>query len=268
MKFSIKQILAVSALAVASGPALADVYTSNTGNGELVLFVQNQTQNTTYARGLQIRLDDILGASAIQTDVTNGTYTVGELVTSFHLNTISADGNLTAFLANAAPSDTIVWSVVGGDGGNSNAVAQERYVTTTPSDISGGTTVTNGQLRAVYSALDGLQANNNAFIAGSVLGDGSSTPVGQNAIYTSVFENWNGAGPHQASAIGSAANFYLLSSAGGTTSNSALVYSLRGLTLDAQGNLTMAPVPLPAAIWLLGSGLLGLAGISRRKQQA
>jgi hypothetical protein len=26
-----------------------------------------------------------------------------------------------------------------------------------------------------------------------------------------------------------------------------------------------APVPLPAAIWLLGSGLLGLFGIGRRK---
>jgi len=28
--------------------------------------------------------------------------------------------------------------------------------------------------------------------------------------------------------------------------------------------VTIRPVPIPAAVWLLGSGLLGLAGIRRR----
>jgi hypothetical protein len=28
------------------------------------------------------------------------------------------------------------------------------------------------------------------------------------------------------------------------------------------------PVPLPAAVWLLGSGLLGLTGVARRKLKA
>jgi hypothetical protein len=32
--------------------------------------------------------------------------------------------------------------------------------------------------------------------------------------------------------------------------------------------LTGAPVPLPPAVWLLGSGLLGLAGVARRKAKA
>jgi hypothetical protein len=39
-------------------------------------------------------------------------------------------------------------------------------------------------------------------------------------------------------------------------------------TLDFTGgvaSLTYAPVPLPAAVWLLGSGLIGLMGIGRRK---
>ncbi|HHJ15971.1 MAG TPA: VPLPA-CTERM sorting domain-containing protein [Gammaproteobacteria bacterium] len=30
-------------------------------------------------------------------------------------------------------------------------------------------------------------------------------------------------------------------------------------------NYSVAPVPVPAALWLFGSGLLGLAGIARRK---
>jgi len=274
MKFTIKQMLALSALAVGASPAFADVYLPSTNNGELTLFVQNQTAGTTYTRGLTSRLDQIQTSGAIQADVTNGTYTVGEAVTGFSFGTIAADGNLTSFLGSAGANDVIVWSVVGGDSGNSNNVAEERYVTTAQADLSGGTSVTNGQLRSVYSQLEGVLNTNNGFIAGDVLGDGSSTPAGATPFYTTTAENWFGAGPHQASVLdrtlGSTANFYMLASAGGGTSNSAMVYSLARVTLDGQGNLSMvaAPVPLPAALWLLGSGLLGLAGVSRRKQQA
>jgi hypothetical protein len=28
----------------------------------------------------------------------------------------------------------------------------------------------------------------------------------------------------------------------------------------------MTPVPVPAAVWLLGSGLIGLAGVAKRKR--
>jgi hypothetical protein len=272
MKFTIKQMLALSALAVGASPAFADVYLPSTNNGELTLFVQNQTAGTTYTRGLTSRLDQIQTSGAIQADATNGTYSVGEAVTGFSFGTIAADGNLSSFLGAAGANDVIVWSVVGGDGGNSNNVAEERYVTTTQASLAGGTSVTNGQLRSVYSQLEGVLNTNNGFIEGSALGDGSSTPAGATPFYTSTAENWFGAGPHQASALGSAANFYMLASAGGSTSNNAMVYSLNRITLDGQGNLIMesssAPVPLPAALWLLGSGLLGMAGVSRRKQQA
>ncbi len=39
---------------------------------------------------------------------------------------------------------------------------------------------------------------------------------------------------------------------------------------DGNGNTSgffAAPVPVPAAVWLFGSGLLGLAGVARRKKQ-
>lgn len=32
------------------------------------------------------------------------------------------------------------------------------------------------------------------------------------------------------------------------------------------GDFSMTPVPVPAAVWLLGSGLIGLAGIAKRKR--
>lgn len=37
---------------------------------------------------------------------------------------------------------------------------------------------------------------------------------------------------------------------------------------DVTGTITPAPVPIPAAVWLFGSGLLGLVGIARRKRSA
>jgi hypothetical protein len=49
-------------------------------------------------------------------------------------------------------------------------------------------------------------------------------------------------------------------------------YILGTVSVDALGNVSFAgntaPVPLPAAVWLLGSGLLGLFGVSRRRAAA
>jgi hypothetical protein len=39
-------------------------------------------------------------------------------------------------------------------------------------------------------------------------------------------------------------------------------------TLDSEGVLTYSAVPLPPAVWLLGSALLGLVGVARRKVQS
>ena len=39
-------------------------------------------------------------------------------------------------------------------------------------------------------------------------------------------------------------------------------------SFDPSGNLCPAAVPVPAAVWLFGSGLLGLVGVARRKKSA
>ena len=44
--------------------------------------------------------------------------------------------------------------------------------------------------------------------------------------------------------------------------------NLTGFTASATGNATGSLVPVPAAIWLFGSGLLGLVGMARRKKAA
>jgi hypothetical protein len=73
---------------------------------------------------------------------------------------------------------------------------------------------------------------------------------------------------------GAALNFYQVVSPGGNNilapTQFAAGANTATWTLSATGDLVYnvagaAPVPLPPALWLLGSGLLGLAGIARRK---
>ena len=45
------------------------------------------------------------------------------------------------------------------------------------------------------------------------------------------------------------------------------VYDAGQMTIDDLSWVTTSAVPVPAAAWLFGSGLLGLVGISRRKRQ-
>jgi hypothetical protein len=82
--------------------------------------------------------------------------------------------------------------------------------------------------------------------------------------------------------VGSAGSFYnvLANIAGSGTSNgilhgTAVTTTYAGFWfLSSGGQLTYniasasAPVPLPAAVWLLGSGLMGLIGVGRRRRAA
>jgi hypothetical protein len=78
-------------------------------------------------------------------------------------------------------------------------------------------------------------------------------------------------------AVGTALGFYNVTT---TAAHKSVITQYANATgngfwfLSSSGDLTYnvpsasAPVPLPAAVWLLGSGLLGLAGIGRRRAAA
>jgi len=294
MKISLKQILAVGAMLGASASAFADISlpgntSATNGNGELTLIVWDKTTDTSYVRGLGTRLNDIATTAAMQAN--DPSYTVGS--TAFNIPVtinMAADANLTSFLAAAAPTDNIVWAVMGGAiAGNTNVTGVKRYVTT---DALAATamTITNAKITSNFS---NLNAWDTAFSGEIQSANGGNTTVGnmQSATmtttsagkFTNSMNSWAGGLPTgnlNTVALGSSANFYLLSSSSTSTTNlgaggsatAARVYQLAGLTLSSNGTLTSDPVgtvtPIPAAIWLLGSGLAGLVGIGRRKQAA
>jgi hypothetical protein len=76
----------------------------------------------------------------------------------------------------------------------------------------------------------------------------------------------------RATAIGSSIALYGLTGNNGTGTVESYILGSAKLgsdgTLTLTGNTTTAPVPLPAAVWLFGSGLMGLVGVSRRRKAA
>jgi hypothetical protein len=90
-------------------------------------------------------------------------------------------------------------------------------------------------------------------------------------ILTSNASNWYSNGPTNAiTGLNTTATLYDVAAVSNVSTTLATNSSLGNVELTSAGLifLTSAPVPLPAAFWLLGSGLLGLFGIGRRKTAA
>jgi len=273
MKNSIlKQALAVAALSVASVSAFADVALPSTGNGELVLYVVNNTQGTAYARGLGVNIDNVISTAGITGtyagvtvgDQSQAVYSVPFSVTQLH------DANLTAFLNQKQSTDNVTWSIQGSDNSASAGLGLARHVTTTALDASAGTSVLNTNLKTTtWGQLNGLQSADNNNIVGSTADDKGSTDItvaGSTYLSTNA-HNWYGFGPESQVALGSTANFYMYTMSSSTNGNYALVLTLGTETLSASGDLTApAPVPVPAAIWMLFSGLGSMGVLARRKK--
>jgi hypothetical protein len=271
MKLMLKIAMVGSALAATS--AFATTVAPQTGNGEFVLYARDTVTNVTYAKGLGLFIDQVATRATIVADTTY-TYPSGGTL-AYTLPNTSLDANWTTF-KNAAGSDPIVWTVLAGDNQNNvNNVGQERYLTTTQVNLTTGAPnpPNNSTIRGVYASLNGLQtdmlgvgvSDGASVILAANAGKGWGNPTGFNSTANTWFST---IGISNENPLGTAGKFYMVTSGGGGGTSAGRVYSLAGITLDASGLLHSTAVPLPAAVWLFGSGLLGLVGIGRRKQVA
>ena len=188
-------------------------------------------------------------------------------------------GNLASLLALDTGTNSLVWSIQGGGQLSANDyeladAGAAQFVTT----AAGNNT---GQLGARPSGvLDSWNAITNTAISLNTNSKGASSVFGTSTAAAGIFDtttvannpaNWYlSGGATGVSGLGTAWNLYGVT---GTTTGPVALSLLGTATLSANGVTfgtagSGAEVPLPAAIWLLGSGLLGLAGVGRRKAAA
>jgi hypothetical protein len=219
----------------------------------------------------------VISAFAADTTVTvnNTTGVTGTLANGQTL--YGASTNLQSILAlGAQAGNTLQWSVMGG-GGTSDGSGALQFVTT-DTNASLGTLTGRSGVNAGHwldgfkntATLVGTNSGPNAdVLAASAGGAGGWDPT----ILTANASNWYSNGPtNLVTGEGTSAKLYGVSADSFISTNLLQTSVLGNVTLSANGlvfsSASAAPVPLPAAIWLLGSGLLGLFGIGRRKAVA
>jgi hypothetical protein len=257
--------------ALMAGYATAQAQTlPSSGSADLWLFVSDASAQETFAEDTGISLSSLLPTASLVSGSTLST------AISANVN-LGASTALTNFINSAnAAGQTLDWAVLGAQypGGLGNGKDTPGTVSTLASDpVAQGANIsqlTYANLTTIASGLNGDLGylTTNGYTAGGSVFTWANGSIGTNVWGASTGGNGGstnlyGQGPDQSGiALGSATGLYGLTGNGGTGQLQSYVLSSE-LTLSANG--TLSTVPLPAAVWLFGSGLLGLVGVGRRR---
>jgi hypothetical protein len=267
MKFKLKALLVAGAIALGwGGQASAALTAATTGDSALTLFVWDTTATTNnfYVSGLGYNMSTF-GPSTAPTSTL--TYNLG------------ADANLTGKFGSSLSTDgSVVWGITAGAYITSPANYSLAFTTDTQQTTLNGAQVFNfakawsNELSLVNSQLSGsLSGNTGSASTNATVSSNPATALNwdtQIASKESAFA--------EAGAVGSNLFFQFVhgnSTSGGTNFAVQNVGGSTGFwSLSSNEVLTWNPeqvsaVPVPAAAWLLGSGLMGLVGVGRRREK-
>ena len=245
------KFLAASVALVVSGAANAAMVTGSGGtDGELFLSVWDQVGQQSYHLDLGVSVLDIYG---------NPTNTL-----SYDLST---DANFSGFMgntgliymvsaANTVSTDFATWGFM--------ATSSEGIDAVTTYSSAGYFPINNTQARISNFAiqLNGIDVGTATDTAGNY---SAVATEGEPAYFGDA--NWGvnmgGNSFTSAQTVDSSIAFYGVGLPGGLAS----VTEFDNVwTMTSDGSLTYSAVPVPAAVWLFGSGLIGLVGVARRRQ--
>lgn len=269
MNRKLMNALAAAGFAVAGGvQAATNPGDVGDGSGELFLSVWDKTSETSYHYDLGMTREDF-----INTYESGGSLTVD----------LSGDTNLDPFLSAAAGGDNVLFAVAGLQSDYeiaapaANGSNQQGFLTTTNADIS---IVSQGNQNSLDQTLQSHKENPKAY-NGLLLGRAGTAADyvvdGESVVATSSDYGYYGNGAHSGDKLGHTRNYTPLAPVGESLAFfnhyladdfvSAETFQFAQVwTLDTDGILRFAPIPIPPAVLLLISGLLGLVGVARRRE--
>jgi hypothetical protein len=275
-------------LAIA-GAMLAGIQTAeaqpqvpSSGNSDLWLFVSNQAGGNTLAVDTGVTVSSLVSAftdNAVLQSVND----------SFTKTATQLQGAATGVLSTYLGSSGLEYALVGMNyTGVANTSSVNRAAGADLGVLSASsasaTQISQYQLSGLITWAAGFNKDMNYVINGNGGTQGAYTTGGEVISFangtTVTGQVWGGnpggvgvgstteygTGPAQSGfAPGTSQTLYAITANGGTGQVQSYVLGQINLSSSGTLSLTQTPVPLPAAVWLFGSGLLGLAGIGRRR---
>jgi hypothetical protein len=258
----------VGALALGGSSAFA-LTAPSTGASDLILIVENSATTATYAFDTGISIDSVLPT--------------GSLVPSAVLNTsisglnksTAATPMLTNFLA-ANPASGDIWTLESGyfpgaaTTGSDQTPGAAKAIFVSPSYTTTNSNVTSKTLLAMNVYLNGLNTDviQNT---GQLFALNTSTETTAASFGTNQQKKYGFLTVQDAGAVGTTSELFGFTANGSSGKLQSYILGTAGLSANGTLTFTANPtsaVPLPAAVWLFGSGLMGLVGVSRRRKAA
>ena len=240
--------LIAAALMVAAGSANASIANHAGGLNEAFLSAYDISTGKTFTLDTGVTYNELVA------NVNNAAYSL-----NFDLST---DANWTNFITGANTS-VIKYVVAVGDTVDSGAAITGAPLVTSAAVFFGMDTSAKIEIHATDINGKIGSINDAANLSTLVLDGESGNTVGQHGDAASV---WGGWVQDPQVAYGTAAGFQLGVMDQNTGDNIATTFA--GSWKLADNSLTLTAVPLPAAVWLFGAGLMGMLRLNRRKSMA